>query len=656
MVNCMDALFWEKTILFGRFLLAFVVIFSIIPRFIFSRRQESSIDNAVSNYVIMTMFLIILGYILAAIKLFEVLGISIVILIYAVYHFYRKKKNEDFLTSFNIRMYDLLENKEKVSKVLNENLSDKRKKALNAWKKLRRPPNLLTMLILISVIGGAAYLRFYDAWTTSAPAMSDAYVTLAWMKYINQRYIFHDGIYPQGFHIILASIYKFSAIDPLHVLKFTGPFNGLLTTGAMGYFVYRITEKTSPALLAAFIYGIMGGSFFDDWMRQASTNSQEFAFIFVFPALFFFARFVFEGKIEDLIPALAATCAAGLSHTLGFGYIGLGMALVGLAGLLTGFRKRWRRVLTIALAGIIACLISILPAAIGLLLGSQFHGSSAEYLVAQSSITYIPALKNLDYAALAGLLIIVITLPFRREKSRAYDLLILFFASFTFVLYRCGGVWTQSTFVASRADDLWTLALPISIGFGMNSLAYLLPPLKKRCVGIFFVMAIFVFILVNDKPIIPKPYKMEHESGVAQYLRISKEFTPTTWLIVSQEEGYAIVLGKGWHLMLQDFLTWYDPSTPKLFRKDGDPEEFLDNEDIFIYEEKELFRAEFESLQEIYERRESEYLKLKDWLYEYQKYHDNISVYYEDDVLRIWHIHQEKKAEEEKRRVWGEEQ
>ncbi len=166
-------------------------------------------------------------------------------------------------------------------------------------------------------------------------------------------------------------------------------------------------------------------------------------------------------------------------------------------------------------------------------------------------------------------------------------------------------------------------------------------------------MAIFVFILVNDKPIIPKPYKMEHESGVAQYLRISKEFTPTTWLIVSQEEGYAIVLGKGWHLMLQDFLTWYDPSTPKLFRKDGDPEEFLDNEDIFIYEEKELFRAEFESLQEIYERRESEYLKLKDWLYEYQKYHDNISVYYEDDVLRIWHIHQQKKAEEEKRRVWG---
>lgn len=87
-------------------------------------------------------------------------------------------------------------------------------------------------------------------------------------------------------------------------------------------------------------------------------------------------------------------------------------------------------------------------------------------------------------------------------------------------------------------------------------------------------------------------------------------------------------------------------------RRDINPPEELTTPDIFIYQEKRLFRTGFENLQEVYQRREREMVALEDWLRRYRATHRNISLFYEDEDLRIWHIHQPASKEEEFRNIW----
>ncbi|MBW9234207.1 hypothetical protein JQK62_18440, partial [Leptospira santarosai] len=52
--------------------------------------------------------------------------------------------------------------------------------------------------------------------------------------------------------------------------------------------------------------------------RQAATNSQEFAFVFIFPALYFLIKYVCDKQKEDLKIGLICTAIIGLVHSLVF--------------------------------------------------------------------------------------------------------------------------------------------------------------------------------------------------------------------------------------------------------------------------------------------------------------------------------------------------
>ncbi|MCC2685184.1 MAG: hypothetical protein K0R75_2083 [Paenibacillaceae bacterium] len=315
---------------------AFLFLLVFVPRLIFHQARGDLAERIVGRFQMMTLLLIGLGYALVAIKLFELLAIiPAFILIALAQGAWRNRRNkrsmkqeeandEQQVRSYIPKVYDYLERKYNPWPEIKASVMERISEATVAWRsRLRHLPTMVEAAIVLFVFAAAAYIRFADALTHAAPAMSDSYVTLAWIKYVNQRILFHDGIYPQGFHIFMGYLVKFSFLDPLYILKYTGPLDSMLTMAGMYFAVSRWagsrTAGTVAAAVFCFLSGIIGWS---DVERQAATNAQEFAFVFVFPTLYFIHRWLRDRVRWALSAGVAGMVAAGLVHTLAYAYCG----------------------------------------------------------------------------------------------------------------------------------------------------------------------------------------------------------------------------------------------------------------------------------------------------------------------------------------------
>lgn len=641
----------------SRYMLVFFILFIFLPYLAFTKGKSISFENILTNYIKAVCFIVLLSLLLIVTRVYELLTV-LAVLIYAFLYWYRKQKKilswEDFGHLIMIRIYNILDGLEhpeqNFSKWLHQKKDSVKRIILSNFTSLT---NLGYMLLFIAVFLYSAFLRFYNTITHAAPAMSDAYVVIAWLKYIDRKILFHDGIYPQGFHMYLDYLHKFSAADPLYIVNYSGPLHGVFITLSLYFVVSRWTGRKGAGILSAVIYGILGMFLPLELIRQAATNSQEFAFIFVMPALYFFFCYIWNGSNEDLFSAAMATFLIGLVHPVAFSFVGIGMGLLVFLAAISGPFKNFKRIIKIIIIGLMSIVVMFLPIGLGLLMGKDFYGASAEFLVRTDTALALPLLNRLEYFTLAALAIIfvyqLIKLLRRKNTREVFAvryLMLLGFASFW--LYYYGGTFTNNVVIATRSRELWGLVMPVMLGTAWFCITDLISFLKYKVIEVLagLSLLLYIFVFIHPEPV--TPYKMEYDSSVEQYLRISTMLKPTEWLVVSQEEGYALVYGKGFHLMLGDFLKRYHPYRQEL---EGCPQ------DIFVYHEKKVFWPELESEvldEEKYKRREAENQALEKWLETYANRYDNISTFYEDDNLRIVQIHQDFEREETLKKIWGE--
>lgn len=623
----------------SHYIIAFILIFVIYPKFVFQNKNESVFEYLISNFIRMVFIVIVIGYVLAAFKIFEVFGILIALAIVLFLSRYLRNSDdniEKIKYSAATFVYDLFDGKSKRKLIFKEYFK-KTKEKLPKSKS-----NIFSIFMLISVIGYSAYLRFYDAIMHAAPAMSDAYVTLAWMKYIDRRILFYDGIYPQGFHIFLATIHKFAFSNPLYILKYTGPLNGILITLGIYFVVSRLTKKMVPGIIAALIYGVLGSYISGDWIRQAATNSQEFGFVFVLPTIYFIYKYVKENKKNYLITSLCGAAVCGLVHTVSLVFVVIGAAIVILSALIVNFKKSIKPSLFLILGGTASGVVSMIPIGIGLLFGLKFNTSANSFIMDFDSTLQISKLYIIDYVALASMVLMFFYIFISREKwkEKLFPVFIFLFSAASFFIYYAGGYLTKSTVIGSRGAALWYILISVVIGYGFYILFRVLYKIKIYD-AIMYVLCLATIVtsiyLLKPQPIIP--YKMEYDSNIEQYLRITKAFRNSEWMIVSQDEGYSVVLGTGYHMLVQDFLKNYNPQS--IYLRDLKTKEILRTQDVFIYCEKNVFTTDFDTMKKIYARRKLEKPLLKEWVKKYSQKHNNLSKYYEDENIIIYRIHQE---------------
>ncbi|HZG58489.1 hypothetical protein [Paenibacillus sp.] len=650
-----------------RFFAAFLLLFYALPKLMFSRPEGDGFERAGALFLKMSLFVIVSGYVLVLLKIFEVLALV------AVYGLVighrtskrRKETNINRMKDLTVSTFDLLEGKLPLGERVRQRL---REKGLD-WKmrllrRLRSVPSVWMALLLLVIFAAAAYIRMYDAVATAPPALSDGNVTLEWMKKIDDRILFASGVYPQGFHITLDTIHKFASIDWLYVLKYMGPFNMLLVMLGMYLFVSRLSGNRAAGAAAAAVFGLLGDQFGGPFDRQAATNSQEFAFVFVWPTLYFLHRFLKDRRRDDLFVAGAGMAATGMVHAVAYGYLGLGVLLVLAYHLAAQGKQAWRAIAETCAAGAVSVAASLAPVAVGLyVLRRPFHSSSADYLTAETDDVapeiVFRELQPMDEAALAALAILglaaLLALPkFRLMAALWIPLLI---GSATFAMYQWGGAVTNSLVVATRSGELWALALPVTIGIAYH--AVVRPFAERRMkLQLALVSAAVAATLWLHPPQPVEPYKMTWNSNVEQYLRISNEFLPRSWTIVGKEDDYAIIFGTGYHQYWSWLLNGYDPRKPHLTKFGEEKRDKEVTENVFIYVEKQLFRVEetnsIYSLKEAdYERWERETKAVEEWVRIHKEAGHPVEVYYEDEVLKIYHLRYVPTREEIMETIWG---
>jgi hypothetical protein len=648
-----------------KFIIAMTILFVLVPKIILKKITFNSLIDVFLNYYIkMIFFYITIGYILVFTKLFELLSIITIIILFTIYNSFSLNGNKTFeiyKDKFMINLYKSIDdiNQPIISiKAIIIKLKDSINKNLKPYFVINKIPFVFVFLF-------SAYLRFYDSIVNMAPALSDSYVTLEWMKNIDRRQIFKSGIYPQGLHIILATINKVSANDAVYMIKFMGPFNGLITTLGIYFFLSRTLKSKPPALLASFFYGCLNWLIIgNEWDRQAATNSQEFAFAFVFPTLYFIFEFIKSKEKKYLILFFCGTSIIGFVHTFAFLYLVIGVFSISIAFLIKNFKESKLPVFKGFISGVLSSILSLIPMGIAIIIGNELHSSSVNYLVAYSEFDFIK-LNPVDYIALICILVIfiytLVTFKYLSDNL-IISIFILISSIITFVLYFAGGVITKSVVINARAVVLWGLNVSLIFGFMWNIITIKITDSNNKCsikcfsTSLVILITIVIFKQIPNlsnelKPIIP--YKMEWDSSISQYLKIKKKFPIKEWLYISNIEGYSIVLGSGFHMVGDIFLDNYSPESKYLYSLNTTDK--IPN--IFIYIEKKIFKVEksnsiYPIMEKEYIKREKNYKKIEIWIEKYKKTHNNIKTYYEDENIKIYHIEQKKTKKDIQEDIW----
>ncbi len=206
----------------------------------------------------------------------------------------------------------------------------------------------------------------------------------------------------------------------------------------------------------------------------------------------------------------------------------------------------------------------------------------------------------------------------------------------------------------TRGIQLWALCIPITLGLVWNIVyRHILCKIKlkkSQFLIIFVVIGLSIgygrICADQFKPIIP--YKMVNGSLIDGYLKVTENVKPTDWTIVYSGEGiYALVLGKEFNTMLSVFLEKYKPDKNVLDEANEIPV------NVLLFYQKNVFRTDFENLQESYNKIEEDNEKLLQWINKYKAKFDNISVFYENENLLVYYIKRNVDKDEETKKIWG---
>lgn len=633
----------------AHYLIAFLLVFILVPRFLFKPVQGSAYERWLANFMRMLLFTILVSYLLVTLKLFEVLSLAAVMLSWVTMRSRQTSAIRQVPGMMSALFYDFME-----SPRLLVTLGNNRAQMIRAhWLRRERADTpvrshwlgWLCSLSIFALIGVVVYIHSYAAVSQAATPLSDSYVDLAWVQYVNLRMLFHDGVYPQGFYIFMALLLKFSVINNIYIIKYTAPLDALLLMLTLYMSLYGWTRKHTAAFFATLCYGVFGHILLgDDWIRLAATESQEFGMIFVLPTAYFLLRFLRNRDHTDLFTAFAGMSVTGLIHPLAYLDDGIACLAVLLAYLLVKRGETLRPVWLSTLAGAASVIITLAPLGMGLMLGHPINSASSSFIGAHVASSYRPALGPVDFIAL-GVIVLLAWRATQRSDSpdkRTVWLFMAVYGASTFALYDVGGALTHSIVIATRSLDLWGYTEALLLGVGVQEALSLLPAfISKPVAPMLMTLAILGSVLTGQiKPILP--YTMQWSQNVYELLQINKSYRTSGYMIVSADaEDYDLVLGNGYFMTLTQFLQLYNPAKPTLTRYGAHQVDHAVASNVFLLDPKKVFEVgkqsgiwSFEAPYYAQERKLR--TQFAHWLHTYKEHHGKVSVYYQDAHVVIY--------------------
>jgi hypothetical protein len=607
----------------------------------------------------MTFWIVIFGYITILLKLYEFITFFIIIAIFISYKYYKNHISSgnietDIKDDIQILVINHVDNIERIENKFFKYIKNRVSIITsNLSMYFGDIGDVLIFIILCIVFLYCGYLYFYDSLTSVAPAANESYLSLVWMKHLGNRTLFFDNIYPQGFYIAIETLQKIFQIDHIYIINFTGALNSLLTLFGIYYFVSRLSKNKFSGITAVIIYGILGNQFIGLSALQNVASPNQFAFMFLYPILYFFYEYTHKSRQDEFFVALLGSALIGLVHPLAFVCLATGLLTLCLANFLRDIKNSFSITLNAFIIMLISAVIAAIPIGIGLLFGKTFSSFALNLIFETDYYIKMPDIRQIDYLGLASLFIIFISAIFSIKNKSIFikKIWIFLFGTLSFLFYFYAGSLTYSKYIDQGANTLWGLIIPIIISFAILALFNIL-----KLVFRFKYFEHFIYIIIigtmlyylQQSPIISE--KLDYNNSVKQYLKITKAFRPTQWMMVSYQEGYSLALGNGFHMSISEFIDRYDPNSEKLYDVNDDFKE-LETEDIFIFYQKNVFYNKLIS-QDEYMLRSNTNPRILEWLNKYKESHNNISLFYSDENIEIWQIHQQPDKEKIRTRIW----
>lgn len=588
------------------YLFSLLLLLIVVPRFYFQKQYDEVVQQITTNFIKMVFILLVLGYLLVILRLFEILSV-IFLLILTGSHLYRFSKKEEgmvyHISNTEAMIYDYFEGKYKLKQLFSFYVAQQYRQ-FKAFVKERfsTPMRAVETVSLLSILCIAIYIRFYDALVHPVPSFIDQYTNLKWVKDIRQNLLFNDGIVPQGFHVFWAVIQEFSRIDTLYMTKYTGPFIQMFIMFAIYVVVARLTGSRISGVVGLTVYALLGeyaDPYFWEWQAVAAPG--PFAHIFFLPTLYYLVLYLRDGHRDAFYTMLAGMGIIAFVQPTIFLEVFFFVCVVSLVAVVFKLKKELSSVPKVIFGGGMVGVISLVPVLVGLIYKRDTAFSFINYLQIDTGNSFC-------------------ILPF---PSFAPLLLSLMVGFLWFILFK----WFRT---------------------------YRYQPIVERCM-----LGGAIITALSLTPLQPvEPVKVDWDSSVAQYLAISKEISPLNWMIVSKQAFSSIVQGRGYHMNIEVLVNGYDPSHKSLTRYGFNQPDMNIPPHIFIFYEKSLRPIHKERVMQrltsnYYNRWALQYQDLRLWIDQYMEVYPEVEIYYEDEHIIIYHLEREQNHKEIKEQIWG---
>jgi hypothetical protein len=588
----------------------------------------------------------------------------------------------------------------------------------------------LLVLCLVAGMANVIYSRTSNQITDLYMGTSDLYVHTEWVAQLLGGNIFFNGVYPFAMHNQLALMQGTFGMNLVTIMRFFGSVNSIFIVLSL-YLMLKKTFKSRAAIGVAFLFYTISGLIPQGaYERQALTLPQEVGMPFMFLTCLFLVEFLKTKKTKPMALFVMAFTMTIASHfycgivtillvlailVVHFRQVftkfvfqrlllaALGLVVFAIGPLLTFhfvFGIRWEPSMDWAMSvisgepapGTTAVTEETVPETLppeeaqtdlSLSLKDRIIARTKEH-IHDVSVNYEKATAlNLPQGSVyifywcgtvvIGLYSIGFLLFKRRQEYAKLLLSIAGFAVLLGMLIISDDLGIVSIMDANRLRGFFWYTTPLILGGVLEIIMSLLAePIRirffKSALNTLVVSSFFFTVSYTSIQIPGNSLQMQYNAAVANYYKITSEYEPFTWTIVSSVDELSMVRNQGWHYELTDLVF-------NLAQEEADTTIFIPSDDLFFFVEKrpitpyrtiwrgltpytppqeeaitremasvkldELTFGKRSDLYTVHENRQVIMAKVYFWMEAYRKYFPTeITVFYEDDDLVIYHLRQ----------------
>ena len=541
------------------------------------------------------------------------------------------------------------------------------------WGKRRWLP----LLLLAGGLGFGVAMRAAPVFAKAAYGVTDLYVYTEWIKAALGNNVFVNGVYFYGMHNLVAGLSVLFGFDVVTLLRLMGLLNGgLLLLAAYWLSATLFRGRLLPALCA--LASCLLRLFPEGWsFRQPYLLAQEFSQLFMLISAGFFVRYL-RAPSRGLLALFAASMAGVLlSHYYGALVLALFCVTFAAVHIDVLLKNRGARLRELAVVVVVAVVVGLAPLGIGLLQGKPLEASFGWGFSVMATAADTPAVvqsrptvaqqiqwmhaESLLWAVAAAAVTAGLSFLRRvhRPQARRMCGMVLYHALLLVLMLskslglpplmdemRCG------MFLGVTAPLLFFLPLEGALALPPRSLRVGTAALICGVLGFYFArMPLYEQTSLN---------RAQHDGAVYAYYDIAREHPKGQWTIVSPVEEMSFCMGRGYHYELYDFIALQE-------NFDWDRVLEIPTRYVFFYVEKQPLNYERienlgaplpwpitseEAMQPVYKntgtgRGDTAYVryayrrvlesKMFFWAESFaQAFPDDTSIYYEDDMLRVY--------------------